>query len=122
MREIKFRIWEERNKKMWEPFDLRIYMGMAEYAQEDIQPAGSENRILMQYTNLKDKNGKEIYEGDIVNGTDTDIKFGRKYTKMKIDFYNGEFGVGDKMGHLGLKHLSEVEIIGNIYENINLLT
>ena len=82
----------------------------------DVRP-----ETVTQYTGLLDKNGKEIYEGDIINGLDTDSKFGGRYENMKVDFYNGEFGIGDNMGHLGLKHLSDIEVIGNIYENPELL-
>lgn len=75
---------------------------------------------VMQNTNLKDKNGKEIYEGDIV-----DLTGDRKYLVQII--YADDFGAfqakslttGENSAHLFGSHLSE--IIGNIYENSELL-
>lgn len=115
-RQIKFRAWDKTKKKILyyiplyseEAFDLLDFTNYIDYE-------------VMQFTGLLDKNGKEIYEGDIVNGIDTDTKFGGRYENMKVDFYNAEFGIGDTMGHLGLKHLSGIEIIGNIYQNPDLL-
>lgn len=62
-----------------------------------------------QFTSLLDKSGKEIYEGDIVI-CHPERKYGRR--SIKIDLYNG-FNQGDG---------GDFEIIGNIHENINLLT
>ena len=80
---------------------------------------------LMQYTGLKDKNGKEIYEGDI-------IRFGEYVNK--VCFFNGGFYWGNAMVHVIINPLPKVslehktiapvepaEIIGNIYENPELL-
>ena len=125
MREIKFRAWDTKNKVMFTTVGI-FECGDGEvttyWGSYYLMDCDKEDLEIMQYTGLKDKNGKEIYEGDVINCLDTDTKFGKRYKKMKVDFYNGEFGIGDNWGHLGLKHLTEIEIIGNIYENQELLS
>ena len=109
MRTIKFRIF---NKKMFEPFDLN-------HCIEGDAATISEDAILMQYTGLKDKKGKEIYEGDIIGNEacgyyeiywdDND----HGYRAIQIKETNG----------IALWYLKEEAIIlaGNIYENKELL-
>ena len=78
-----------------------------------------------QYTGLKDKNGVEIYEGDVI---DTHVRSGR-YMKVYYNEDSASFltaGLGDiawvKTGGLGKDMCSYIEVIGNIYENPDLLT
>nr|DAY39436.1 MAG TPA: YopX protein [Caudoviricetes sp.] len=109
-REIKFRAWDEVSEKMlnWNYF-LDTNMKNTFIAPE------STGIILMQYTGLDDKNGKEIYEGDIA-----------KYENMigKIMFFNGSFILSDfeetEEWELGVIN-EELEIMGDIYNNPELL-
>jgi len=75
-----------------------------------------------QYTGLKDKNGREIYEGDIVLAT---LKFFNiNNEKCKVIFHNGSFGVQYGFSTDYFKTFSawdEVEVIDNIYDNPELL-
>ncbi|EAU00370.1 YopX family protein [Campylobacter curvus] len=128
MKEIKFRAWDVLNKKMlnWgEVFHLPAW---------EIFPGTPEQRAfeVMQYTGLKDRNGKEIYEGDILEFRAN--PFDRKRDLFQVVFKDGGFrdewnnyigqylppDIRNKQG--GRVRLNEAcEIIGNIYENPELL-
>lgn len=117
MREINFRFWNTRNKR-WEDDPLKTNP----YYQN---PFSNSDLIPMQFTGLKDKNGKEIYEGDVLIPS--------RMADSNIDYYTM---IGDK----AVPHKYEIEwdercacfnmppelinweVIGNIYENPELLT
>ena len=121
-REIKFRAWDEKHKLMvWNPrLDVTAHPdGSVDYR------AGT--KTLMQYTGLKDKNGKEIYEGDVLRLGEFEVGDGKNIGEVK---YFGDDGYpafdiqGNDMETNALSYLiadGEVEIIGNIYENPNLI-
>jgi len=111
-RKIKFRAWDIKNKVM-------IFANKLETKRNDFDFTDYYRRYdLMQYTGLKDKNGKEIYEGDIVG-----YKWNKNYTENKeVEFSKELYGwcpfVYDGGGNWDC---DETEIIGNICENPNLL-
>ena len=94
------------------------------YNYEDVYRFEDEEVKLMQYTGVKDKNGKEIYEGDIVL-----IKLDETSTwyKTVVGFKKGAFiaNLIDKEDYVYIFHHGftddDFEIIGNVYENKNLL-
>ena len=146
MREIKFRCWDKKTNKYIE--DVHIYLdgNFREFWDDDCGKSGmwehdcskNENLILEQYTGLKDKNGKEIYEGDIVEmrlreniGTfnvPDDIIANGGYTGRE-DVYKGDVVFENQVGYFGINDKDSgvvgfmpgedtiIEIVGNIYEN-----
>ena len=107
MREIKFRAW-------------RKFTGMINNPKLDVV-IGNRVYKVMQFTGLKDKNGKKIFEGDIL-----DISNGIWVDKpVQVTFEQGAFGINGDSFNYGFEELNweikNIEVIGNIYENPELL-
>jgi len=139
MREIKFRAWDTEKRKMYHQTSSEWYLDdeydSLTFPFETGVWGHNDTYILMQYTGLKDKNGKEIYEGDIVKWL-----YGDQEQTDMVSYANGHFlvhsGPLDEDKHknthedlwkvlrrYGVGRIGEntVEVIGNIYENPELL-
>lgn len=112
-REIKFRAWDEKLTQMFY-VDIYEYMSWNEISQDEAISYNARKNSLMQYTGLKDENGKEIYEGDIIKSTWN----GRKYV-VKWNEAEGEWGFCSDC-NTDTKYKG-TNVIGNIYENPELI-
>lgn len=125
MREIKFRIWNNHAEEIaynefWVNGSSIVYDDGKSYNDRELD----NDLVVMQYTGLKDKNEKDIYEGDILkNESEAPTNI---IERGVVVFDGGGFMMAEKKqkGALGyyLHKLSCVEIIGNIYQNPELLT
>lgn len=139
MRETKYRAWDKKLKEMFPVHELKfnrfdgtpITIKGYTHDEKDVWNVhGGANMMyanapryeLLKYTGLKDKNGKEIYEGDFVHihipiiGSEITDFFGT------VKFYEGAFWVDDNEDAIPL--WSEINIpfiVGNVYENPKLL-
>ena len=139
MRELKFRVYIEKTGEMLTD------VGLLPNDHESINTISSEGFYfnpkfieehpdgfhLMQYTGIKDKNGKEIYEGDIITNTNyvrcgcpnCDEKRHKDSSGGLITFNNGVFGYeSKKFGEVfTMNNPKDWEILGDKYENPELL-
>lgn len=125
----KFRYWDRHEQKMYDNSQIIIWNGNA--YQHDYQKifdrliAGKKGLVgrslhddyLMQSTGLKDTNGVEIFDGDLIqlfNGDVGKVSYNKILAFWEVQFNNGELNLNDIIYFGG-------EVIGNIYENKNLL-
>lgn len=131
-KDIKFRIWNKMDRKFYTYNKLDTtkwlidmdgnlgYMDLTDFSWGGLIPKGFYQ--INQYTGLKDKNGKEIYEGDICK-----YVCGKSEWIAEVVFHYGMFTFPIKEKPLGryvyIHNVleRELEVIGNIYENPELL-
>lgn len=111
MRDIKFRAWD----------GIRMTTSGIQFSATTGLLTMIKDMPLMQYTGLLDKNGKEIYEGDILSNKDTDGNMVVNWCPISAGFCL------DKKGWMFSHYFKEAvdanqcEVIGNIYEDLELL-
>ena len=131
-REIKFRAWEKNTNQMMKVYNVihcegglrvegtGVHIGNGWVTQENGYKHNCD-AILMQYTGLKDKNGVEIYEGDVVKFNFT----GREEGTSEVKWEYGEWNVTDFSEDVrisdNLYGAAYIEVMGNIHQNPELL-
>lgn len=117
---FRYRVWD-KTKNKWLYFDFSTYPTY----QDRIWQALTDGETFYQCTGSKDKNGKLIYEGDILGGT-----FGNLYVhycdnckqfQLKANDYGCMACEGDIHWYEVVEDNNELEVVGNIYENPELL-
>lgn len=124
-RELKFRVWNEAKNK----FMPSGFIGISDGKFIDLKNGSihfdSDDKVIEQFTGLRDKNGKEIYENDLIKAVGKNVvddtlsvvfkngAFCLKLGQESEPFFNDDYNIDFTLSHL--------EIIGNIHENGDLL-
>ena len=118
MKEIEFRVYVKDKHKIYKVKEIDFNYKCVKFEEEN-KPTDTMlmfNQVeLMQYTGLKDKNGKKIFEGDIVKdilGQIGQIIYKEKYSAFVVDKWEVGYALWFDKG---------IEVIGNIYDNPKLL-
>lgn len=129
MREIKFRAWDKENKRMLPVDYMKLDFGKVPYVNGETFSKDDgwfdyelwyDEFELMQYTGIKDKNGTEIYESDIIEF----LTYDGEIPMAQVVFERFAFkalDIEDECCEYDFDDLMDIEVIGNIYENHELL-
>ena len=121
MSDIKFRAWHKKEKRYYynveHTYD-HTCRGIGCFEESFGDVLDSDAYIVEQYTGLKDKNGKEIYEGDIVKGS---WLYGKNWQVVKYQNYGFYPFIVTGFDGDSMVRSVDIAVIGNIHENPELL-
>ena len=121
MNEMKIRFWDKKLNVMWEPIELKKLLGYMLFQSMPNSDGYTalkdhfDDMVIEQFTGLKDKNGKDVYEGDVVRHDAVLYK-----EVGSVVFCEGAYELvhldGNFLCHLWSDIEERFEVIGNIYE------
>lgn len=122
---FKYRCWHEPTKTMYEVFDFNenFIRATPDFVVPSIRTLKTRDCVLLQCTGLKDNQGKLIYEGDIIYKKGSkNYKKEKMYSRVCWNSMYAQFNISDENGmHQMPSNSNNIEIVGNIYENEELL-
>jgi len=117
MREIKFKVWDSDNLNMLE-WDIVKDYG---FRFHELETNGKYSHVFLQFTGLKDKNGVEIYEKDFYREIYSDGS-GERICLVELKKHESLPSFERFIGfEIDYENLVNIEVIGNLYENHDLL-
>lgn len=135
-REIKFRAWSPKTKRMYSAEEMAKdqmtllptgrFINVHSISTELSEIYSWDEMLPLQYTGLKDKNGKEIYEGDIIESLEKMFGGNGEKQNREVRFEGGAFMIGSVDLSIVTEDMPnglsfEPVVVGNIYENPKLL-
>lgn len=132
-REIKFRVWDHNLKEYIEDsnadpmisWDGKVYCYERQKEGGDVLVSNIRNITVQQYTGMVDKDGKEIYEGDllrmITEGMVYEVVYNSEYTAFTCRVHNYHLRADASDALCDLWCVDCKEVIGNIFENPELI-
>jgi len=117
MMEIKFRYWRKYENKMYDKAYVEEHRKFA--FMSELLEAAQERYIFQQFTGLKDRNGKDIYDGDLITGGGLLVPFELYWNTLSAEWWVKR---GDDEGwKIDLLYTKMYEVVGNKFEDKHLL-